>query len=68
MAFPGPGYRSPRKKEDLKTKEEITLEETTIALRKYLKIKNIIVDDVNIDFDVLNNAWVRLTFEFRRVE
>ena len=79
MAFPGPGYKSPRKKKDLKInkpivgelmtkKQKILYFDIAEALLKYFKdggIGTVYIDGVEIEYNTLINKWKKLSLWFK---
>ena len=81
MAFPGPGYRSPRKKENLKTekpivgeletkKQKIFFKDIAKAINKYYKdgAGTVFLDDVKMFNSSKGNGWIKMEFYFKVVE
>ena len=77
MAFPGPDYKSPRKKEDLKTdkpivgeletkKQKIFFEDMAKAINKYYLngVGTVFFDDVRI-FNSSKENWMKMEFYFK---
>ena len=80
MAFPGPGYKSQRKKEDLKTdkpivgklhtkKQKILFKDLAKAIIKYYLngVGSVFFDDVKI-FNSSKEGWMKMEFYFKVVE
>lgn len=84
MAFPGPGYTSPRKKEDLKvgkgiieTSQYMTKEQKKLyenigeAVLEYCRDKalgSLYIDDVKMMNSSKGNGWIKMEFYFKVVK